>query len=106
MKFRELKQAIYEDFAEQWRKTGHTKAEPVSYFARLFSQEPGRVKKAIKQMLIEGILIVCEETPGDEPYYRLSPMTYMMTVAGLESMGEAPLPPDGESWIQAAGIFA
>ena len=105
MKFQELKQAIYEDFAEHWRKTGYTKSEPVSYFTELFNEKPTRVRKAIKQKLEEGGLVVCEVTPGDEPHYRLSPMTYMMTVAGLESIGEAPPAPGGGSWIQGDGIF-
>ena len=105
MRFEDLKQAIYEDFVEYWRKDGYTKSEPVSYFVELFNQKSVRVRKAIKQMLAEDVLILCEETSGNEPHYRLSPMAYMMTAAALEEQGKAPPSPDGEGWVKAGGIF-
>ena len=104
MKFQELKQAIYEDFVEYWRKDGYTKSEPVSYFVGLFAQKPTRVRKAIKQMVVEDMLILCEETSEDEPHYKLSPMAYTMTAAALEDAGKAPPAPHGERWVNYGTI--
>jgi hypothetical protein len=100
MKFSQLKQAIYENFVDYWREDGYTKSCPVSYFAVTFNQDEKRVKKAIRQMVAEGMLIVCPDTDDPEPHYRLSPMAYMQTIAVLEEQGLAPPPPDGISWVK------